>query len=349
LGQVRNALEKALAEAAAQPSLVTLQGEFPLSEALAALEKQTHNKIVDLRDKFGQQRTDPPVKASFEKTPFWKALDELLAQAGLTLYNFGGQPGTIAFVSRADGLQKGVVPAAYSGLFRVEGERIQASRDLRNPASQSLRLTLEVNWEPRLSPILLQLPLADVQAQDEAGGAIAVESRGGKLEAPVEGSVAAVELQIPFVAPARSVKKIASLSGTLLALVPGELATFEFADLENVKATEQRCGGVTVVLDQRKNLAVYELSVRVRFERAENALESHRGWIYSNEAYLIDAEGQHVDNDGYRAFLQEANEVGVAYLFAHEKGLKGCKFVYKTPAALVKIPAKFILQDIPLP
>jgi hypothetical protein len=349
LERIRNALEKTAAEAAAEASVVTLQGDMPLSQALAALEQQTKNKLVDLREKFGQQRPDPPVQANFEKTPFWKALDEILDQAGLTLYNFGGQPGTVAFVSRGDGRQARVQTAGYSGLFRFEGVRIQASRDLRNPANQSLRLTLEVNWEPRLSPILVQLPLADLQAQDEAGHAIAIDSQLGKLEAPVESTIPAVELQVPLVPPERSVKKIASLSGTLMALVPGQIETFEFSDLEHAKGAEQRRGGVTVVLDQRKNLELYELRLRVRFDKAENALESHRGWIYSNEAYLVDADGKQVDNAGYQAFLQEANEVGVAYLFDHEKGLKGCKFVYKTPASLVKIPAKFTLQDLPLP
>lgn len=349
LERARSALERTAAAASAEASLVTLHGDLPLSQALAAIEQQTKNQVVDLREKFGQQRTDPPVHANFEQTPFWKALDEILDQAGLTLYNFGGQPGTVAFVSRGEGRPARVQAAGYSGLFRFEGVRIQASRDLRNPASRSLRLTLEVNWEPRLSPILVQLPLADVQARDEAGRAIAVDSQLGKLEAPVESTVAAVELQVPLVPPERSVKQMATFSGILLALVPGQIETFEFADLEHAKGAEQRRGGVTVVLDQRKNLAVYELRLRVRFEKAENALESHRGWIYGNEAYLMDAEGQRVDNAGYQAFLQEANEVGVAYLFAHEPGLKGCKFVYKTPATLVKIPAKFTLQDIPLP
>ena len=38
--------EKQLLEAAAKASLVTLKGEMPLSKALAALEKQSGNKIV---------------------------------------------------------------------------------------------------------------------------------------------------------------------------------------------------------------------------------------------------------------------------------------------------------------
>ena len=61
---------------------------------------------------------------------------------------------------------------------------------------------------------------------------------------------------------------------------------------------------------------------------------------------MVTAAGEHIDNAGYEAFLQETNEVGVAYRFDHEQGLKGCKFIYKTPAALIKLPAKFTLSQL---
>ena len=42
----------------------------------------------------------------------------------------------------------------------------------------------------------------------------------------------------------------------------------------------------------RKNGDIYDVSMRVRFDKAANALESHRGWIYNNECYLLDPKGQ---------------------------------------------------------
>ncbi len=107
---------------------------------------------------------------------------------------------------------------------------------------------------------------------------------------------------------------------------------------------------MTVVLEQvRKNVDVYELRLRVRFDQAQNALESHRNWIYNNEAYFLGPDGQRFEHVGLQAFRQAENEVGVAYLSDREGGLAGCKFVYKTPAVLIQMPVPFELKDIPLP
>jgi hypothetical protein len=350
LERIRNQLEKAAGAAAAEGSRVTLQGEFPLSAALAALAQQTGNRFLDLREKFGQEPRDPKVKAQFDRALFWEALDRLLDQAGLTLYHFGGQEGTLGIVARRDGDVTRAERASYSGLFRFEGLRMQAVRDLRNPRNDGLRLMLEVAWEPRVAPILLQLPLAELQATDEAGGAIGIDSPKAKLEVPVENAIPTAELTVPLNLPARGVTKIAALSGTLSALLPGQVETFEFTDLEAGKTVEQRRAGVTVVLEQvRKNGEVYELRLRVRFEKANDALESHRGWIDSNEAYLVDAEGKRFDRANLEASRSAPNEAVVTYLFDPDQGLKGCKLVYRTPAVLVRLPVRFTLKDISLP
>jgi hypothetical protein len=91
--------------------------------------------------------------------------------------------------------------------------------------------------------------------------------------------------------------------------------------------------------------------MRVRFDRAANALESHRGWIYENECYLLDAKGNRKGNDGLEANLLDVNEVGVAYKFdLGEKGTPaGYKLVYRTPAAIIKIPVEFELKNIDRP
>ena len=157
-------------------------------------------------------------------------------------------------------------------------------------------------------------------------------------------------MQLPLALPERSVNKIASLTGQLSALVPGREEVFEFSNLGAAQSVEQSRAGVTVVLEQvRKNVDVYEVRLRVRFDQAGNALQSHRNWIYSNEAYFVGPDGQRIEHAGLQAFRQDENEVGVAYLCDRENGLTGCKFVYKTPAVLIQMPVAFELKDIPLP
>lgn len=350
LDRVRKALETAAAQAAAEASTVTLKGEMPLSEALAAFEKQTGNKIMDNRAQFGQQRTDPDVTVDFDETPFWVALDQLLDQTKMTVYNFSGREGVVAIIGRNETERDRADRATYSGMFRFEGMKVLAERDLRNPQNHSLKVVIELTWEPRLMPIVLQLALPEQRAIADTGEVVAVDSRQSQWEIPVESSIPAAELQVPLKLPNRSVGKLASLKGKLLALVPGRTEAFEFENLEGAKAVEQHKAGVTVILDQvRKNADLYEMRVRVRFDKADNALESHRGWIYENKAYLLDPAGQKVDDVGIETYRQAADEVGVAYLFVREEGLKGCKLVYETPVLIMKMPVEYELKDIDLP
>jgi hypothetical protein len=99
----------------------------------------------------------------------------------------------------------------------------------------------------------------------------------------------------------------------------------------------------------RKNLDLFEVRVRVRFDRADIALESHRNWVYNNEAFLLDPEGARVEHDGMQATLQREDEVGVAYLFDRQEGLEGCQFVYRSPVVIVALPVVYQLTEIPLP
>jgi CheY-like chemotaxis protein len=165
LARVRQALERAEAALATQPALVTLDVEMPLSEAIAAIAKQTGNRIVDHRVEFGQEASDPKVKLKFAKAPFWQALDEVLDQAHLTVYGFAGERG-VYLVNRPEGESNRSGKAAYSGPFRVSAARFEAVRDLRSARNQSLKLFTDVAWEPRIMPIAILQPLDQMRAAD---------------------------------------------------------------------------------------------------------------------------------------------------------------------------------------
>lgn len=349
--RVRGALMQLAIEASTRPAQVNLSGEMKLSEALAKISEQTGNRFIDYRQRFGQERTDPTVKIEIVNKPFWEALDTLLDAAGMTIYNYDEDATALAYTARDAMTGNRVGKAAYSGLFRLEPTRVDASRDLRT-GTHSLRVTADVAWEPRVRPIVLEQPLAEVTAVDEAGNAIEVDGSEGNLEVPVEGTNAAVELEIPLMAPERSVKRIASLKGKLSAVVLGRTEEFEFDNLETAKNVEQERGGVVVTLERfRRNGEIFEGEIRVRFDKAANALESHRGWIYNNECYLVDPQGRKIENAGLEASLLAVNEVGLIYRFdvPDVQSMKGYRFVYATPAAIIKTPVEFELKDIDLP
>jgi hypothetical protein len=351
LNRVRSALIKAEVEGATRTSLVTLSGEMLASEAIAQISKQTGNKLVDYRERFSQEGTDPKIKVSLDKAPFWEALDTVLDAAGLTVYNFDEERGALAYTSKGDGAPPRLGRGSYSGLFRLEPSRIEATRDLKNSQMHALRLTVDAVWEPRVQPIVLEVPLSSVKVTDEKGNSVGVDQTDETLEVPVESSNAGVEIEFPLSAPSRDVKQLASIKGKITAVVLGKVESFEFANLDKARAAELERGGVTVVVEScRKNGDIYEVNMRVRYDRAANALESHRAWIFDNECYLLDPQGNRIDNLNPDGTLLAVNEVGLSYKFDLERGTPASyKIVYKTPAAIIRIPVDFELKAVDLP
>jgi len=344
LGRVRKTLETTIAESIAQPSLVTLAGEMSLTEALQAMEQQTGNRVT------GYERRSGKVKVAFDKTPYWQALDEVLDQTNLNINEFGGEASSLVLTARPEGQASRTETGVYSGVFRLEALRLESRRDLRNPTVNGMRLSLGVTWEPRVAPIGLRQQLSEITVVDDRGEAISVAGNQGALNASAELGMSAIEFGIPLPLVSREAKRIALLKGRFTALIPGRVESFEFADLGTARDVEQARAGVVVTFERlRQNVDLYELRMALRFDDAANALESHRGWVYQNEAYLTDKDGKKLENVGFQATRQETNEVGVAYLFDLPDGPEGCKFVYKTPALVLQLPVEYELKDIELP
>ena len=321
---------------------------MPLSKVLAAIEQQTGNKLVDYRQRFGQQPTDPPLTLDLEQTPFWEALAKVMDQASLVVYPFG-EPGTLNLVARSAGVSGAGKLVAYGGPFRIEPRQVIATRDLSNPSGHSLRLLLSVIWEPRLKPILVKQQMSELTAVDENGNPVAVADAEAAFEAQASGN-SSVELLLPFVPPPRSVKEIASLKGRLDVILPGKVETFRFADLTTAKQVEQRVAGVTVTLEQvRQNGSIWEVRMRARFDQAGKALESHRGWILNNEAYLEGADGKPIPYDTMELTAQSENEIGIVYGFVLDEPPTQQTFVYKTPGAIMSTGVDYEIHDVLLP
>lgn len=350
LARVRRALESSAAELSLAPTRVTLKGPLKLSEALAAIEKQTGNRLVDYREEFNQQRREFTIEGEIRDKPFWEALDTVLDQAELTTYAFSGEHAAAAIVARGEGETARAKRGVYSGLFRFEPLRVEAVRDIVNPSNHALRLFLDIAWEPRLQPILVSQSLEALQATTDTGEDLPIDGREGEIEIPVDGDSSATEMYIPLELPGRNVNKIGSIKGKLEVLAPGRVETFEFVDIEKAKSVEQRRAAATVTLDQvRQNQELYEVRMRIKFQAAANALESHRVWIYQNPAVLVSPGGEKIDNVGMEATLQEEDQVGVSYQFVAPDGIKGFKFRYTTPVSIVKFPVEYELKNIELP
>jgi hypothetical protein len=350
LARVRTAVEKTYIESFTKPSVVTMKGTLKLAEAIASLAKQSGNTIIDARERFNQAPDNRDVMLDVDKVTFFEALDKLLDAAGMTVYGYSDKPGELLLMNSNEGDETRVSRSSYAGLFRLEAKRLEATRELRNPAGSGLRITTDIAWEPRLRPIVLELPLTDLKAVDENGAEIKTVGEG-EQQYGIETTNSTLEIDLQLGLPPRGATKVASVKGTFTALVPGRVEKFEFSGLDKAKNVAVQRGTCLVTFEQlRKNDDVHEVRLRLKFDEAANALESHRGWIGNNPAYIIDAKGTKIDSGGFSPSLVAENEAVLSYIFdLSEIDIAKCRFIYETPAALFKVPVEFELKDLELP
>lgn len=351
LRRIRLALEQRRAESAAAGSRITLPDrELPLAEILAEFERQSGNRVVDMRREFGERPVDAPLRLPLSGVGFWPALDQLLDAAGLTAYHHTAEQ-AIGVVARPLGQGPRQGRASYSGAFRIEPSTIRAQRDLRNPTHDLLQVELELCWEPRLRPILVRHEFTTLAVTDDQGAAVPARHAESTLERPLGAEATSLAVPLALQLPGRQVRTLARLAGRFDVLLPGRTERFRFAGLDAAELPPQRKASAVVAIDQvRKNNDLWEVHLRVGFDRAApGAMQSHLGWVLNNAAYLEDAAGKRIDYVGSNMTRQSESETGLTYLFVLDEGVAGHTFVYETPGAVLSAAVPYELRDLPLP
>ena len=353
LQTIRQKLER-MAEQARQalvnPTQVTLEGKWSLQRALAEFERQTGNKVADYREQLGQDPHDPELELQLRGADFWPALDHVLDRAGMTLYAFTDSPRTLAFVQREDNQHPAIGRVEYADALRIEPVSLNAVRHLQDKGQDALSITLGIGWEPRLTPLVLQLPIPSLRIDDDQGTSLLPAAQETHLEVSVDANQALVDLEIPAALPPRNASMVRTLSGTLRALIAGPIEEFPFKDLETAKPIVVRKENVTLTVeDMRKSADVYELLLAVQYDEATGVLDSPREWIFANEAFLVDSKGTRIDYDGLETFRQTPEQMGISFKFVLENGPAGMTFIYRCPASIIPREFPFELRDLPLP
>lgn len=350
LSRIRTTFQREESHEILLPGRVTVYAQDePIWNVLQSMAKQTGNRIVDARKRFGQPQEVPTVTINLEGAPFWPSLDDLLDRTGLAVYPYAGED-AIGIVARTQNQFPPTETAVYYGPFRFQPTTLVARRDARFREAASLQVDVELAWEPRLSPVRISQRMSRVSAFDEQGRAIPPRNGAAVVEAAVKPNVPAVTLSFPFAAAHRGATRIAKLQGSLEVLMPGPLEAFRFPTTSEAIGRTERISQTQVTLSRiRRTDKVFEIWIRVRYEEAYDALESHRGWFLNNPAYLIAKDGKRIENAGNAATDQSENEFGLTYFFEGIDSLEGCTFVYETPGLLQLSPIDYVIQDLPLP
>lgn len=351
LERIRRQIDVASAEQALAASRLTVSAAgMALDELLEEVHRQTGNRLTDYRERFGQEAARLSMTVEIRDEPFWSGMDKILDQARLGLYAYSGEE-ALAVINRPQGANDRAERASYAGPFRIEAVNIVLQRNLRLPEQQGGRAELEIAWEPRLRPIALSQSVDSLAIIADDGSPVRLADGREVFSVEVQPGSHATELKIPFVLPPRRVSALALLEGQMSALVPGRVVEFRFEDLSENKRDERQQGGVKVRLESvRKNQQLWEVHMGLHVEGEEAALESHRGWVFQNLSYLLNDRGEIVEHAGFETTRQTKREIGLAYFFElPDDKIGNYTWVYRTPAAIVRMPVKFKLKNIPLP
>jgi len=357
LGEVRAALGQASGKATLVASKITLAAKaVTLSDAIAAIQRQSGNEIVDARGERGQPVTNPDVAVDWKDKGFWEVLDELASKTGVGYY-LHTDARQIELIMEPQRNK----PTAYAGPLRIQLNQVVRQINFDDGRKECV-LDFEFAWEPRVRPILFELKPQNLEVIDDQDRKIAVEESPNPQQAEGEGmslkaSVSSSEIVTQFIVrlsqPNKGAEKIKSLSGKLDVLVPANIQSFEFDALAKAKDVKKQSGNVTVILEKFKELdtGLWSADVLLQFDSKSEAFESYETWFYDNEAFLQRADGTRFANNGGQT-LTESDEgrVGIQYRFVDAPGkMADYKFVYKTPATIVRESVPFELKDIELP
>ncbi len=343
IDRLRDTLEKLERQEFTMPSTVTLSGSMTGRQALTKIAEETGNTI-NLGD---APNLDRDVVTDFDSTPFWEAFDEVVDQLELTVY--GGDGENIQLVPRAANAPLRIAAAGYSGVFRMEPLTVQKTYQLQDPGQSTLQIQALLSWEPRLVPVFVKFPMEAMELICDDGQVLQSKMNAEETEfVPAGGSQLQVALN--FVLPERKAKKIIRWNGKVFVSIPGKPATLEFDELMKEGKKTATVGNLKVVLEKaRKNRDIYEVLVGISLNSADQTAEAFRGWTNTHEAFLMDKDNKRLEHVGWSTTRMNDKEIGLSYLFDIEKGLEGCKFMYRAPGSVVDQTAEFALEDVPLP
>ena len=342
LARVRKALSTIKTEEQSSAIVVRLDDVETLSDALEAISR-------DSGIEFEYQGDDSvPIESTSAPLSFWHSVDSVLDQAELDINFYGGDRQTLMLVPRESERPSRVDSAAYTGVYRIEPQSVTSRRELRQTSMSGLNISIEISWEPRLTPIGLTIPIAQLSGRLDDGEILQPQTSGETIDIAANSDIAFSEFFFPMQLPAGQPKKITALTGVIRALLPGKKQTFELpmADI----GVDKKVDSMTVrIEDVRKNGPLHQVRIAVDLDDPGRALESHRHWIFENEAFVKRKDGSRADHLGIEVYRQTADGVGVGYLFDFGDDVSESHFIYKSPTAVVNNEVPFVIQDIPLP
>ncbi len=358
LARVREAIEKAQEGSAQEASKVTIRGRgLRLTEVLRELQKQSGNRITDLREVLGAETTNPALDLDIEDKPFFEALDIVAEEAQLATNFFTGD-GSVGLMPGEPDLPDMIgvdTPESsplirYAGPFRVEFKRIGSSRELSTGEGRA-NAQFELAWEPRLRPMLLALKSEKLEIVDDRGETVPPDVAEESSTVVLRPENPVVEVNVTMQAPDREAKTLRSLKVRGDVTLPAGLRRFRFPDLMAQDATVRQGDIALTLLGSEVDANIWRIKVKLEMPGEGPAFESYQQGLFNNRLWLQRPDGSRFEhNGGFSQFAGGGGMLGFEYLFVDAPGkLSDYALIYETPSRVVTIPLEFEFNDVPLP
>ena len=336
------------------PTTVTLSvSEQPLTEVAAEIARQTGNRLLVPADA-------APVSLSCQQEPFWDVASRLAAVAGGQLMCVDHPPGLA--IDQQHPPSQSPLPAVISDLLRITVHRI----DLLGPDGRAgHRLILRLAWEPRLSPVMVRLPLPSVVAEAEAGTTIRQPQRTGVIEPFLTPNRCWVNLPIRLEPPPPGSTVLTSLRGTVELWLPGFEHRFHLplapsprdpGEADEGPFPPHHVGDLTVRLDawwQTTTALGPQITVRVtaQHETPSAAFDSHRGWLHDHIPKLFLPDSTTLPATAHRVVRRSDRGLTLEATFAptDPAPATGLQLGWRLPLGVSRLPIDFWLRQTPLP
>ena len=349
--RIRQRLETLRIEQQTAATLVTLEGAATLGEMTDRLSAATTRPIgSDRTDRqlliahlfaLTIEQSEQRVELNIRRQPFWKAVDELAAKAGLRL---SGTDANGRFTFRPRTGEDDATRIGYSGAFRIEAGPVELRPVAGRDDQRLARLGIELRSEHKLRPLFVSYGGSDVTLVTAEGDRLASFTPAAKYELPFGEGGHAIDLRFNFLAPAEQIAEPLTFGAALKVTAAAGTESLDYA-FDGTSPKEHSRGGVTVRFREATLHAdgTAEVELSVVYETGGPAFESHRTWVYHNRADVSyrrnDGELVTIDHEpGFSTIAQSDGGVVLRYRFEDIPPDATPVFNYRAPTKIVVIP-----------
>jgi hypothetical protein len=282
-----------------------------------------------------------PCPVSFDKTPFWIALEQIAAKvsARIALAERGRQ---ITLVRRTGP----AAPSSVDGPFRVVVKQVVGRLDFETGKAFT-EVTLDVHWEPRFPVFRITSEPTITEATADADSKLTAITAHAKT--PPRGYLYTTTVRLTGVP--RTATKLTRLAGTFTVTASPTMLSFLF-DLAGKPPLSQTKEKVTTTLKRFEKVDNrWEAELELTYPPNGPRFESFESWVTENRARLIAPNKSRSFAPTDSDIPEQGQKVVAVYRFTglNLTNRAGWALLYETPAPLVEYPIHFELKDIPLP